>query len=192
MPDNKKWLYKMLCKGAFIWQYDGEEEGWTYDDTVWGLFMQQAIELSDDAEPNYDVYIVPASVDKFGSYYIDWEAIDSENLQSADMCFTNTYSAHVYKLNHDADGHWDECAGCKDKQNENPHEFDDWTVNKEATEKEVGEKEHTCTVCGYTEKAEIPVRTNVQTGDNSSFALWAALFTLSAAAVTVTVSAAQA
>ena len=71
-------------------------------------------------------------------------------------------------------------------QNKEPHKYGDWKVTKEATQTAKGEKEHTCTVCGYTEKAEIPMRTNVSTGDDSSFALWAALFTLSAAAVTAT------
>ena len=62
-------------------------------------------------------------------------------------------------------------------------------MTKEATKTAKGEKEHTCTVCGYTEKVEIPKLGTVNTGDNNSFALWAALFILSAAAVTVTVSA---
>lgn len=25
---TEKWLYDMLGEGAFIWQYDGEEDGW--------------------------------------------------------------------------------------------------------------------------------------------------------------------
>ena len=143
--------------------------------------------MGDDANASgYIVYVVPASIDGNGYYYIDWE-----NLETADMRFTNTYTAHVYALKHDADGHWDECAGCKDVQNKEPHKYGDWKVTREATQTAKGEKEHTCTVCGYTEKAEIPMRTNVPTGDDSSFALWAALFTLSAAAVTATASAAK-
>ena len=187
---TERTLWAMLSEGAFVQQVDDGEAGWTVDDTVWGVLMEEipvAYAMGDDGTASgYIVYVVPASIDGNGYYYIDWE-----NLQTADMRFTNTYTAHVYALKHDADGHWDECAGCKDKQNEEPHKYGDWKVTKEATETAKGEKEHTCTVCGYTEKAEIPVRTNVQTGDNSSFALWAALFTLSAAAVTVTVSAAK-
>ena len=101
------------------------------------------------------------------------------------MAFTNTYTAHAYELKHDATHHWDECA-CKDVQNKELHKYGDWKVTKEATQTAKGEKEHSCTVCGYTEKVEIPKRTTVASGDDSSFALWAALFTLSAAAVITT------
>ena len=182
---TERTLWAMLSEGAFVQQVDDGEAGWTVDDTVWGVLMEEipvAYAMGDDGTASgYTVYVVPASIDGNGYYYIDWE-----NLETADMSFTNTYTAHAYALNHDADGHWDECAGCKDKQNEEPHKYGDWKVTKEATQTAKGEKEHTCTVCGYTEKAEIPMRTNVPTGDDSSFALWAALFTLSAAAVTAT------
>ena len=182
-PERQLWV--MLSEGAFVQQVNAGEAGWTVDDTVWGVLMEEipvAYAMGDDATASgYTVYVVPASIDGNGYYYIDWE-----NLETADMRFTNTYTAHVYALKHDADGHWDECAGCKDVQNKEPHKYGDWKVTKEATQTAKGEKEHTCTVCGYTEKAEIPVRTNVPSGDDSSFALWAALFTLSAAAVTAT------
>ena len=182
---TERTLWAMLSEGAFVQQVDDGEAGWTVDDTVWGVLMEEipvAYAMGDDGTASgYTVYVVPASIDGNGYYYIDWE-----NLETADMSFTNTYTAHAYALNHDADGHWDECAGCKDVQNKEPHKYGDWKVTKEATQTAKGEKEHTCTVCGYTEKAEIPMRTNVPTGDDSSFALWAALFTLSAAAVTAT------
>ena len=183
---TERTLWVMLSEGAFVQQVDAGEDGWTVDDTVWGVLMEEipvAYAMGDDAiASGYTAYVVPASIDGNGYYYIDWE-----NLQTADMAFTNTYTAHVYALKHDATHHWDECAGCKDVQNKEPHKYGDWKVTKEATQTAKGEKEHTCTVCGYTEKAEIPMRTNVPTGDDSSFALWAALFTLSAAAVTATV-----
>ena len=182
-PERQLWY--MLSEGAFVQQVNAGEDGWTVDDTVWGVLMEEipvAYAMGDDANASgYIVYVVPASIDGNGYYYIDWE-----NLQTADMAFTNTYTAHAYALKHDATHHWDECAGCKDVQNKEPHKYGDWKVTKEATQTAKGEKEHTCTVCGYTEKAEIPVRTNVPSGDDSSFALWAALFTLSAAAVTAT------
>ena len=187
---TERTLWVMLSEGAFVQQVDDGEAGWTVDDTVWGVLMEDipvAYAMGDDANASgYIVYVVPASIDGNGYYYIDWE-----NQETADMRFTNTYTAHVYALKHDATHHWDECAGCKDVQNKEPHKYGDWKVTKEATQTAKGEKEHTCTVCGYTEKAEIPMRTNVPTGDDSSFALWAALFTLSAAAVTATASAAK-
>lgn len=190
-PEETLWY--MLSEGAFVQQVDNGEAGWTVDDTVWGVLMEEipvAYATSDDAVASkYTVYVVPASIDGNGDYYIDWE-----NLQTADMTFTNTYTAHVYELNHDADSHWDECTGCGDIQNEEAHKYGDWKVTKEATEKEAGEKEHTCTVCGYTETAEIeklaattdltkPGSTSPQTGDNRHMALWFALLFVSGACV---------
>ena len=180
---TEEWLYDMLYEGAFIWQYDGEEDGWTYDDTVWGvrLYMPEVAARSVD-EASYELLLYPTYVMSDGSFNLDLNAGPVE-----EMTFTNTYTAHAYELKHDATHHWDECA-CKDVQNKELHKYGDWKVTKEATQTAKGEKEHTCTVCGYTEKVEIPMRTNVPSGDDSSFALWAALFTLSAAAVITTVN----
>ena len=199
---TERTLWVMLSEGAFVQQVDAGEDGWTVDDTVWGVLMEEipvAYAMGDDAiASGYTAYVVPASIDGNGYYYIDWE-----NLQAADMAFTNTYTAHDYALKHDATHHWDECA-CKDVQNKELHKYGDWTVTKEATEQEAGEKEHTCTVCGYTEKAEIeklpatteptkpgtdtkpdtkPGKDNPATGDNSHMALWIALLLVSGAGV---------
>ena len=175
------WLYDMLYEGAFIWQYDGEEAGWTYDDTVWGvrLYMPEIAARSVDAV-QYSLLLYPACVADNGSFDLDLNAGPVDK-----MSFTNTYTAHVYELKHDATHHWDECD-CGDIQNKEAHTYGDWKVTKEATQTAKGEKEHSCTVCGYTEKVEIPKRTTVASGDDSSFALWAALFAVSAAAVIIT------
>ena len=199
---TERTLWVMLSEGAFVQQVDDGEAGWTVDDTVWGVLMEEipfAYAMGDDATASgYTVYVVPASIDGNGDYYIDWE-----NLQAADMAFTNTYTAHDYALKHDATHHWDECQ-CKDVQNKEFHKYGDWKVTKEATQTAVGEKEHTCTFCGYTEKAEIeklpattepmnpgtnmkpgtnPGKDNPATGDNSHMALWIALLLVSGAGV---------
>ena len=197
---TERTLWAMLSEGAFVQQVDDGEAGWTVDDTVWGVLMEEipvAYAMGDDAAASgYTVYAVPASIDGNGYYYIDWE-----NLQAADMTFTNTYTAHAYALKHDATHHWDECAGCKDVQNKELHKYGGWKVTKEATQTAVGEKEHTCTICGYTEKAEIAklpatdttdttknnqntgAATSPNTGDNSHMALWIALLFVSGAGV---------
>ncbi|MCF2556744.1 sortase B protein-sorting domain-containing protein [Fournierella massiliensis] len=196
---TKEWLRDMLYEGAFIWQYDGEEDGWTYDDTVWGvrLYMPEVAARAVD-EASYELLLYPTYVMSDGSFNLDLNAGPVE-----EMTFTNTYTAHAYALKHDATHHWDECA-CKDVQNKELHKYGDWKVTKEATQTAKGEKEHTCTICGYTETAEIaklpatteptnpdtdtkpgtkPGKDNPATGDNSHMALWIALLLVSGAGV---------
>ena len=87
-------LWHMLSEGAFVQQVDGGEEGWTYDDTVWGLLLTQATYSTADAA-EFAVLVLPAlceETDDGVRYDIDWDAIDWENLQSEDMHFTNTYT----------------------------------------------------------------------------------------------------
>ena len=185
-----EWLYDMLYEGAFIWQYDGEEDGWTYDDTVWGvrLYMPEVAARAVD-EASYELLLYPTYVMSDGSFNLDLNAGPVE-----EMTFTNTYTAHAYALKHDATHHWDECA-CKDVQNKELHKYGDWKVTKEATQTAKGEKEHTCTICGYTEKAEIAKlsssksTTNVttpSTGDSNPLAMWMTLLFAGAAVVLVT------
>ena len=192
-------LDKMLGEYAFVRQIDDGEENWTIDDTVWGvrLYMPEVAARAAD-EVSYELLLYPTNVMSDGSFDLDLNAGPVE-----EMTFTNTYTAHDYALKHDATHHWDECA-CKDVQNKELHKYGDWTVTKEATEQEAGKKEHTCTVCGYTEKAEIeklpatteptkpgtdtkpdtkPGKDNPATGDNSHMALWIALLFVSGAGV---------
>ena len=192
---TERTLWDMLSEGAFVQQVDAGEAGWTVDDTVWGvrLYMPEVAARAAD-EVSYELLLYPTNVMSDGSFDLDLNAGPVE-----EMTFTNTYTAHDYALKHDATHHWDECA-CKDVQNKELHKYGDWTVTKEATEQEAGEKEHTCTVCGYTEKAEIeklpatmeptkpgtdtkPGKDNPATGDNSHMALWIALLFVSGAGV---------
>ena len=196
---TERTLWDMLSEGAFVQQVDAGEAGWTVDDTVWGvrLYMPEVAARAAD-EVSYELLLYPTNVMSDGSFDLDLNAGPVE-----EMTFTNTYTAHDYALKHDATHHWDECA-CKDVQNKELHKYGDWTVTKEATEQEAGEKEHTCTVCGYTEKAEIeklpatteptkpgtdtkpdtkPGKDNPATGDNSHMALWFALLFVSGAGV---------
>ncbi|MGN0663464.1 MAG: hypothetical protein ACI4L5_00150 [Negativibacillus sp.] len=85
------WLEDMLYKGAFIWQYDGEEEGWTYDDTVWGLDLyNEEIAARSVSEVPYSLLIYPTYVMDDGSFALDLNAGQVER-----MTFTNTYTKTV-------------------------------------------------------------------------------------------------
>lgn len=92
----EKDLWLMLSEGAFVQQVNGGEEGWTYDDTVWGLIMQQGhaeYAMSDNmADTGYTVIVVPAVRDDAGNYSIDWDAIDWDAEQLNEMSFTNIYT----------------------------------------------------------------------------------------------------
>lgn len=86
-----KWLYDMLYEGAFIWQYDGEEEGWTYDDTVWGvrLYMPEVAARS-VSEPEYSLLIYPTYVMDNGLFNLDLDAGPVD-----EMTFINTYTKNT-------------------------------------------------------------------------------------------------
>ncbi len=88
---TEKWLYDMLYEGAFIWQYDGEEDGWTYDDTVWGvrLYMPEVAARSAD-EASYKLLLYPTYVMDDGCFNLDLNASPVE-----EMTFTNIYTKTV-------------------------------------------------------------------------------------------------
>ena len=85
------WFKDMILEGAFIWQYDGEEEGWTYDDTVWGvrLYMPE-IAARFVSEPEYSLLIYPTYVMDNGLFNLDLDAGPVD-----EMTFTNTYTKNT-------------------------------------------------------------------------------------------------
>ena len=92
-PDDQLW--NMLCEGAFVQQVNAGEEGWTYDDTVWGLLLSQFVASSSADSAEYTMLILPATCKETddGVYYdLDWEA---ESLD--EMSFTNIYTKSTTK-----------------------------------------------------------------------------------------------
>ncbi len=67
---------------------------------------------------------------------------------SSDGDHTHSWSS-AYES--DAEGHWKECSGCDEKEEEAPHTFGNWQVEKAATESEGGREYRECNICGYTE-----------------------------------------
>lgn len=178
-------LRNMLCEGAFVQQVNGGADGWAYDDTVWGLLLTEvaAYATADDAAQEYTMLILPATCEETenGMRY----ELDANATPLNQMSFTNVYTAHdhAYTQKYNETDHWEECA-CGDEQNKEAHKYGEWTITKEATETEAGEKDRTCTVCGYQETAEMPkLPANPATGDSSNLVLWFALLALSAAGV---------
>ena len=85
-------LDDMLGEGAFVRQVNEGKANWTYDDTVWGLFLRNVAELTaDDAEPENTVFIFPANYeeDADGNRYY-YPVFENDPLKQ--MSFTNTYT----------------------------------------------------------------------------------------------------
>ena len=65
---------------------------------------------------------------------------------------------HIFgeEWKNDETSHWKECE-CGEKSEEAEHTFGEWTVIKEATEKEEGSRERVCGICGFKDTESIPV-----------------------------------
>ena len=87
-------LREMLCEGAFVQQVNAGEEGWTVDDTVYGLLWQDVAELATaDTAEGITVLILPVICEEGddGVYYdLDWNADPLD-----EMTFTNTYTKNT-------------------------------------------------------------------------------------------------
>ena len=95
---TERTLWVMLSEGAFVQQVNEGKANWTYDDTVWGLVLDEnpiALLSLDDEPEKYILYIYPTvcEEDDDGVYYsINWNAGSVER-----MTFTNTYTKSTYK-----------------------------------------------------------------------------------------------
>ena len=63
---------------------------------------------------------------------------------------------HSYSWQSDKTNHWKHCSIGNEDTAQEAHQFDGWTVIKQASIGVEGEKERNCTVCGYKETATIP------------------------------------
>ncbi len=87
-----EYLLAMLSDGVFVKQVNAGEDGWIYDDKVWGLRYKEAIDLAYDDEilPPSSMLIFPAILvpSENGSYY----KIPDDAYAVDQMSFTNTYT----------------------------------------------------------------------------------------------------
>ena len=92
-----EYLPTMLSDGVFVKQVNEGEDGWTYDDRVWGLRYEGAIAFAYDDEivPTSSMLIFPAIFEESenGSYY----KIPDDAYAVPQMSFTNTYTKSVAK-----------------------------------------------------------------------------------------------
>ena len=78
----------------------------------------------------------------------------------------------VYKFY--SSSHWQACEECGYTGEKSTHEFGKWTVTKQASKNAKGLKERVCSVCQYTETAEIAAtKSDVpKTGDETNAVIW--------------------
>lgn len=67
---------------------------------------------------------------------------------------------------YDENNHWHKCEGCSEQLDKATHTYGDWTVTKQPTATESGEKERTCSVCGYKQIDTVPM-----TGESEKVAI---------------------
>lgn len=179
----------LFSEGILVRQKKGTAEGWTYDESIWAVTLHHDEEVNslDDTAETMKQY----TFDCFKGQIVDGEFKPDSETATNKITFTNTYTenepehTHSFTLKHNETDHWNECD-CGAVENKEAHQFGEWKVTTEATETAKGAKEHTCSVCGYSETAEIDMLPKVevpQTGENSPLALWIALLFISGTGV---------
>lgn len=66
----------------------------------------------------------------------------------------------------DETNHWHKCTGCNEILDRATHTYGNWMVTKQPTATESGEKERTCSVCGYKQIETVPM-----TGESEKVAI---------------------
>ena len=86
-------------------------------------------------------------------YFLDKEA--TEEIEYADTVVPHGEHVYADKWSVDTENHWKECT-CGSKTELGAHIFGEWTVTKQPTATEKGERECVCTVCGTPMREELP------------------------------------
>lgn len=168
-------LRNMLCEGAFVQQVNAGVEGWTYDDTVWGLLLNDVIAMAptDDALPTYTVLVLPASCNETANgigYELEWNADPLKQ-----MSFTNTYT----KSTTESTVQTDPTDPKKPPKPAKPADSDNTLeTDKAAESSNTNTTEPTTTTENNT---SLGSTTSPKTGDSSNLTLWITILVASAA-----------
>lgn len=157
-------LRACFAEGMYFRQKNEGLENWSYDDTVWALWLEEegVSLLSDNADAfSYTMRIYPTAYEEIGDgeryYYTDFEKVSVSG-----MTFNNTYTKNVHRHNYirkfNTTHHWDICD-CEDVQNKGLHQFGEWQITQEATETTEGKQSRECALCDYVDEAVIPALT---------------------------------
>ena len=99
------------------------------------------------------------TVSEDGTYKVKVTATSPAKYQASaeqPVAIPATAFNHSYTWEYDQTTHWQYCSVGNENTTPKSHTFGDWVVTKQASIGAEGEKERTCTVCGYKETATIP------------------------------------
>ena len=97
------------------------------------------------------------TVSKAGTYKVEVTATSQAGATSKETAsIVIPAFEHSYSWQSDKTNHWKHCSIGNEDTAQEAHQFDGWTVIKQASIGVEGEKERTCKVCGYKETATIP------------------------------------
>ena len=97
------------------------------------------------------------TVSEAGTYKVEVTATSQAGVNSTETAsIVIPAFEHSYSWQSDKTNHWKHCSIGNEDTAQEAHQFDGWTVIKQASIGVEGEKERTCKVCGYKEKETIP------------------------------------
>ena len=97
------------------------------------------------------------AVSEAGTYKVEVTATSQARVNSTETAsIVIPAFEHSYSWQFDKTNHWEHCSIGNENTTQEAHTFGNWVVTKQASIGAEGEKERTCTVCGYTEKETIP------------------------------------
>ncbi len=117
------------------------------------LKMVNAVEATHETSGNILYY----HCEECDRYFRD--AAATEEITKADTVIPHGEHTYADKWSVDTENHWKECT-CGSKTALGKHTFGAWTVTKQPTATEKGERECVCTVCGTPMREELPTVEN--------------------------------
>ena len=96
-------------------------------------------------------------VSEAGTYKVEVTATSQAGVNSTETAsIVIPAFEHSYSWQFDKTNHWEHCSIGNENTTQGAHTFGNWVVTKQASIGAEGEKERTCTACGYKETATIP------------------------------------
>ena len=96
-------------------------------------------------------------VSEAGTYKVEVTATSKAGVNSTETAsIVIPAFEHSYSWQFDITNHWKHCSIGNEDTAQEAHTFGNWVVTKQASIGAEGEKERTCTACGYKETATIP------------------------------------